>query len=793
MTTTVRDEIGELLRELGAGGAGSARHTAPADDLRLEVKGLGRLRMPVDPVQAEELCRLARPARYGRGEETLLDRRVRDTWEIPKSRVKIDRRRWNRTLLPVLEALRADLGLPDGSHLEAELHSMLVYAPGQFFLPHQDSEKADEMVGTLAVTLPGSFRGGALVVEHRGEKATYRATEKTLSFVAFYADCHHEVRPVKEGYRVVLTYNLMLQGDGTADAAAGVPPETEEALAGLLREHFETPLPPRWAWQKDALPREPPDRLVYLLDHQYTERGFGWSRLKGADAARAAAIRAAAERADCEVVLALAEVHESWTCFEPGWDEPRYGRHRRWERDEDDEWAADYEVPSIDDPDAYDLQELIDSEITLDRWIDASGNKAEPIVTDVDDEEVCATTPSSDLEPYASEYEGYMGNWGNTMDRWYRRAALVLWPRERAFAVRAEASPAWALAELEKRLKAGEAAEAREMAGSLLPFWQAAASAEERRGFFTRAMRVAEGLDRPELAASLLEPFRVEELTRSGAKAFAALVARYGEGSVKELLSGWSERDRPWVQQEGRDRPAWLPSLPGLSEALCLADEKAGPPAARLVLEDSWAWLKDEIEDRRGFEQPRLRDESLAKLARPLLAFLESAALVGTADLRDEVVAFLSAEENQPLVPCLVQMLRTAAESVEPALWPGAGLEEIGEHCVRVLEARLKEPPRADDDWSIDLPEGCRCELCRTLDEFLADPEEQRLEWPIAKDKRRHVHGRLDAHELPVRHQTRRTGSPYTLVLTKSETLFEREAATRRAQEADLEWLTGRS
>lgn len=792
MTTTERDEIGELLRELVAPGAFSARRTAPADDLHLDVEGLGRLRMPVDPYQAEELCRLARPARYGRGEETLLDSRVRDTWEVPKSRVKIDRRRFDRSLQPVLDGLRADLGLPEGARLRAELHSMLVYAPGQFFLPHQDSEKTNEMVGTLVVTLPGSFQGGALRVEHRGKKRTYRGTPKSLSFVAFYADCLHEVRPVTDGHRIVLTYNLMLQGDGTVDAAAGAPPEAVDVLARRLRAHFETPLPPRWAWQKDAPPREPPDRLVYLLDYQYTERGFGWKRLKGDDAARVAALRAAAEQAGCEALLALAEVHESWSCFEPGWDEPRYGRHRRWERDEDDEWAADYELPSADDPDAYDLQDLIDSGITLDRWVDASSKETEPIATHVGDEELCFTTPSSDLEPYASEYEGYMGNWGNTMDRWYRRGAVVLWPRERAFAVRAEASPAWALQELEKRLKAGEADEAREMAESLRPFWEAAASREERRGFFVRALRVAEGLDRPELAASLLEPFRVEAQAPGGAKAFAALVARYGEGWTRNLLAGWTERDRPWARPEGRDRPAWLASFPRLCEALCLADEAAGAPAARLLLEDSWSWLRGEIEGRRKYERPSFRDEALAKLARPLLAFLESAALVGTDDLREEAVAFLSAEANQPLVPCLVGTLRAAVETVEPALWPAAGLEKIREHCVRVLQAQLAEPPRADGDWSIALPEGCDCDLCATLGAFLADAGVQRLEWPIAKEQRKHVHGKLDAHELPVTHETRRSGSPYTLVLTKTEALFEREAAARRTWQANLAWLTGK-
>jgi len=95
------EQIGEILGAVGSPGCFTARRTATADDLQLEVQGLGRLRLPVSRAQAENLCRLARPARYGRGEKTLLDRRVRDTWEIPRSRVKIDRRRWNRTLLPV--------------------------------------------------------------------------------------------------------------------------------------------------------------------------------------------------------------------------------------------------------------------------------------------------------------------------------------------------------------------------------------------------------------------------------------------------------------------------------------------------------------------------------------------------------------------------------------------------------------------------------------------------------------------------------------------------------------------
>lgn len=38
-----------------------------------------------------------------------------------------------------------------------------------------------------------------------------------------------------------------------------------------------------------------------------------------------------------------------------------------------------------------------------------------------------------------------MGNYGNTVDRWYKRPALLMWPRPLAFTNRAETSPAAAL------------------------------------------------------------------------------------------------------------------------------------------------------------------------------------------------------------------------------------------------------------------------------------------------------------------------------------------------------------
>jgi hypothetical protein len=94
-------------------------------------------------------------------------------------------------------------------------------------------------------------------------------------------------------------------------------------------------------------------------------------------------------------------------------------------------------------------------------------------------DEICFTKPSVDLEPFKSEHEGYTGNAGNTVDRWYHRAAVLLWPRTRTFAIRAKASPAWGIREIAKALARGRADVARQRIGELLPFWSSVVPGEK--------------------------------------------------------------------------------------------------------------------------------------------------------------------------------------------------------------------------------------------------------------------------------------------------------------------------
>ncbi len=137
----------------------------------------------------------------------------------------------------------------------------------------------------------------------------------------------------------------------------------------------------------------------------------------------------------------------------------------------------------------------------------------------------------------------------------------------------------------------------------------------------------------------------------------------------------------------------------------------------------------------------------------------------------------------------LVSVLRSATE-LSPADRSASGLDTLASLCASHLGELIARPVRAEDDWSITWRDTCGCELCVPFGEFLGDGSRRTLEWPLAETRRKHIRQLIRAAELPVRHQTLRAGSPYTLILTKTDTLFERERKARQQAITDLAWLT---
>jgi hypothetical protein len=768
-------EISRQLGQIGGSGKFATRATAPADDLHLEVRGVGRVRFPVTSTAARKLCGVARPALHGFKAETRFDPRVRDTWEVAKSRISIDQSRWTDTLATELDRIRRNLGLPAGYQLKAQLHNMLVYGPGQFFAPHQDSVRTDDMIGTLVVSLPSRFTGGVMSIEHHGAKVRVGGSEKNLTFTAFYADCRHEVRPIKQGYRVVLTYNLIAEGSSTVAEAPTAN------LVHAIREFFTRPRPARWSGDRNS--EHPPDRLVYLLDHEYTQQGLQWSRLKNADARRAAALRAAATELDCEIFLACADIHETWSCEEEYSGYSDYSG--RFHGDDADGDERD-EEGTAGGPSDLDLTEILDSDVELRHWVD-TGGRSEGVSARVDAAELCWTKPSTDFEPFESEHEGYMGNYGNTVEHWYHRAAVVLWPRDRTFVIRAKASPRWGIGEIAKALKARNPTAAISMAQGLVPFWAHAAARAEIPALIGATVKVAARLGDPSLAATLLQPFALTALMPKAAPGLADLLDSYGLDWCRALLQTWASEEN---HNPTQTRAPWIGStLAVLCRTLCARDPSGGRELAGWILTEQWAWLLD----RSGQIQQHVSGKDVTRelvcLCNSILSIIESSRVTRQSDLHGRVIEFLTSDDADLPVEVPIGVLRSAREHDAPSTLKNWGLSRVHAHCIQFVTARLNRPARPGNDWSIQTRVRCACPLCKTLTQYLRAPHKVRFEWPLVKDQRLHIHRTIDDYDLPVTHTTRRKGRPFTLILEKTAELFERDAAERLSWQQELQWL----
>src|ERR1051326_7933127 len=110
------------------------------------------------------------------------------------------------------------------------------------FSTHRNTEEADGMFGTLVVTLPSTYRGGALRISHAGHEVTVNTNTVDpceLSYVAFYAGCEHEALPVREGNRICLVYNLLQKQSKTRHRLLKAPEyESQITEAAAILDRF---------------------------------------------------------------------------------------------------------------------------------------------------------------------------------------------------------------------------------------------------------------------------------------------------------------------------------------------------------------------------------------------------------------------------------------------------------------------------------------------------------------------------------------------------------------------------
>jgi hypothetical protein len=728
----------------------------------LEVEGVGPVALPLLPVQAEQLISCAEAAPFGRGEATIFDQSVRRSWQIGPDRVRIGGRHWAETLAATVARAAEGLGVSDP--VDAKFYKLLIYDEGSFFVGHRDTEKLPGMFATLLVVLPSRFEGGALIVRHQGRQVQldlHSQDPAEAAFAAFYADCVHEVLPITQGCRLTLVYNLLRRGKGRPPAAPSYQSE-QRRLTTLLQN---------WGAARQMAGAEAPEKLVYLLEHSYTPAELGFAALKGADAAQAAVLAAAARDAQCDLHLALLTIEESGAA----------------------EYAEDY-YPSrrsrwTDENDAFEAGEVFDRSMMLSDWRHLGGDAVSLGPIPVGEDEFAPPGAGEDLTPDEEHFREATGNEGASFERSYRRAALVLWPSVRFFAVLSQAGLAVTLPHLDDLASQWEAdgavpqaplwCAAHDLAGHMLAQWPEQAFYRRESDEPSAITRLLAALTR--LADTVMLERTLTTVVASGRHETAdntavidgiaclpparwtAVITRIIDGTADTAFAACAD-----LLARAAAPGRFQPELHLLSAGTRLLE------ALPRDQEQNFA--------RVPWHQPvGMRPETVANLLNGL-AMVDGALAVRAADKM--LAAPKLYDPDAILIPALRRLISTNAS-------PSKAIERLRAACLAHLRARIAEPLAPPTDWQRASSLPCGCTRCTELTRFLDQSESRTWHFRAAEADRAHLQGTIRQAHCDVDVTTDKRGRPYTLVCVKNQASYDRRAKQREQDLADLKLLEG--
>ncbi len=694
-----------------------AEHELNPRDIQIKVEGLGQINFPLNQQDIQKLIALSSQAKFGLRDQTLLDKNIRNTQEISADQLQVTIN--ETTLATLLDKMGKTLEISEGATLIPHLHNMLIYGPDQFFDKHQDSEKLKNMIGTLVIVLPVPHIGGDLIIEHHKQHHIFSSQNIDCTMakcLAFYADCCHEVKKITQGYRIALTYNLVLE-------AKEIPSEKHRInhqLISALKDYFSV--------KKGSDPL----KLVYFLDHSYTEHSLRWNMLKGADRINASAFYVAAQELNLIPHLALVEIHETWTAEGDDEEDPEIG-------------------------------ELIDDGTTLSYWIGADNQKLSFHSYRISGDVICWTKETGDFEPSETDYQGYMGNYGNTMDYWYRRAAIVLWHESSRIPMNFDLDYEESMKELVAITKSpGQEEKALSVvkkAGKYL------LNTKENKINFGVFSDIALYIQDKEVAQFILYHFEWAILDSDIAQTLVKLQNLYGVSWCLDLMERWKQEKRSYSYGK-------IFILKNINSFIrdfldCGGDTRL----AIFVLNTQMTAIIKDDERLSQSTKPSVLTSILPERMMTITNTLKAGCAVSGFLLNIIVKHILSRPVLYPELN-LVDVFLALKDQVSSEQKDDYRLLQF--HLEKTIREELALGLRSEDDWSIKTKLPCQCEHCKTALDFLRSKTDIKKVWPLVAMIRDHVMSTFHDLDLPVDLSVEKTGSPHKLIMVKNDKLYKK-------------------
>ncbi|KAL1723987.1 hypothetical protein EV715DRAFT_245605 [Schizophyllum commune] len=365
---------------------------APIPGLNILANDIGPIGLPLNEREANVVKSGCKQAPFGKGERTVVDKSVRDTWEMDASMVQFNNPAWDdyvkRALKDVCDALGVDMKV---SKPHCELYKLLLYETGSH------TEKVGTMFATIIIVLPSPFTGGAAHLSHGNLSEVFDCSANSAhqtTVLAWYTDVKHSIKPITSGYRLALSYNVY----HTKNALRPSLPTNHSAVTALRHVLL--------SW-KQMNRLDAPRKMIYLLDHQYSQANKTGSALKGLDAHKMAILQMLAKQHGFRLGLASLETYIAGSADDEFGGYGGYSRRVSF----GDVGEQTTKITNLTDLDGHFIKDVVD--------FDEENNECIP-------RELTDAVENGKVDK--EEYEGYSGNEAGSLERWYRRTVLIIWP-----------------------------------------------------------------------------------------------------------------------------------------------------------------------------------------------------------------------------------------------------------------------------------------------------------------------------------------------------------------------------
>jgi hypothetical protein len=109
-------------------------------DPGLFVPGIGKIHLPLQEQTARSLVQTCHQAPFGKGEQTIIDTSVRNTWELNSNQFELQNPAWAKYVKRITRLALKELGFEEDDMfgVRAELYKLLLYEKGALFKPHKE-------------------------------------------------------------------------------------------------------------------------------------------------------------------------------------------------------------------------------------------------------------------------------------------------------------------------------------------------------------------------------------------------------------------------------------------------------------------------------------------------------------------------------------------------------------------------------------------------------------------------------------------------------------------------------